>query len=193
MRKTAAPPKRSAGILLYRRGAGAIEVLLIHPGGPFWKNKDESAWSIPKGLYEPGEDGLAAAKREFKEETGAVPDGAFVYLGEFKLPSGKRLAVWAVEGNLDLATFRSETFRTEWPSHSGRFAASLTSRKQTARPGSRRGMRCAKSPRASGQSWKRSSHCSGTHQITRGADSRGRTRYTVPADKSKSTDYLYAL
>ena len=122
MRKTAAPPKRSAGIILYRRSAGVIEVLLIHPGGPFWKNKDEGAWSIPKGLYEPGEDALAAAKREFKEETGSVPAGDILHLGEFKLPSGKRLALWAVEGDLDLATFRSETFRMEWPPHSGRFA-----------------------------------------------------------------------
>ena len=121
MRKTATP-KKSAGIILYRRSAAAIEVLLIHPGGPLWKNKDEGAWSIPKGLYEPGEVALTAAKREFKEETGSVPDGAFVYLGEFKLPSGKRLAVWAVEGDLDLATFRSETFRMEWPPRSGRFA-----------------------------------------------------------------------
>ena len=122
MRKTAAPPKRSAGIILYRRSAGAIEVLLIHPGGPFWKNKDEGAWSIPKGLYEPGEDALAAGKREFKEETGSVPAGDILHLGEFKLPSGKRLAVWAVEGDLDLATFGSETFRMEWPPRSGRFA-----------------------------------------------------------------------
>ena len=78
--------------------------------------------SIPKGLYEPGEDALAAAKREFKEETGSVPEDDFVHLGEFKLPSGKRLAVWAVEGDLDLATFESETFRMEWPPRSGRFA-----------------------------------------------------------------------
>ena len=95
---------------------------MIHPGGPFWKNKDEGAWSIPKGLCEPGEVALTAAKREFKEETGSAPDGAFVYLGEFRLPSGKRLAVWAVEGDLDLATFGSETFRMEWPPRSGRFA-----------------------------------------------------------------------
>jgi predicted NUDIX family NTP pyrophosphohydrolase len=122
MRKTAAPPKRSAAIILFRRSAGAIEVLLIHPGGPFWKNKDEGAWSIPKGLYEPGEVALTAAKREFKEETGSVPDGAFVYLGEFRLPSGKRLAAWAVEDDLGLGTFRSETFRMEWPPRSGRFA-----------------------------------------------------------------------
>ena len=107
-----ATPKRSAGIVLYRRSAGAIEVLLIHPGGPFWKNK----------LYEPGEDALTAATREFKEETGSVPEGDFLHLGEFKLPSGKRLAVWAVEGDLDLATFGSETFRMEWPPRSGRFA-----------------------------------------------------------------------
>ena len=122
MRARAATPKTSAGILLYRLSAGAIEVLLIHPGGPFWKNKDEGAWSIPKGLYEPGEDAFTAAKREFKEETGSVPEGGFLHLGEFKLPRGKRLAVWAVQGDLDLATFGSETFRMEWPPRSGRFA-----------------------------------------------------------------------
>ena len=112
-------PQRSAGILMFRRIDGALEVLLIHPGGPFWAKKDGGAWSIPKGLYEPDEDVLAAAKREFEEETGCVPSGEFIPLGEFK-PGTKILTVFAVEGDFDLANFKSNSFQMEWPPKSGR-------------------------------------------------------------------------
>ena len=114
-------PQRSAGILLFRRPADGLEVLLIHPGGPFWVKKDLGAWSIPKGLYEPPEDPLAAAKREFFEETGCLPAGACIPLGEFR-PGAKVLTVFALEGDFDLANFRSNTFAIEWPSGSGRMA-----------------------------------------------------------------------
>ncbi len=115
-------PQRSAGILLYRRrGRGAVEVLLVHPGGPFWAKKDEGAWSIPKGLYERGEDPLAAARREFAEETGSPPPaGEAVALGAFRQPSRKIVDAWAVEGEFDPATLRSNTFAMEWPPKSGR-------------------------------------------------------------------------
>lgn len=112
-------PQRSAGILMFRRIDRALEVLLIHPGGPFWAKKDGGAWSIPKGLYEPDEDVLAAAKREFEEETGCVPSGEFIPLGEFK-PGTKILTVFAVEGDFDLANFKSNSFQMEWPPKSGR-------------------------------------------------------------------------
>ena len=112
-------PQRSAGILMFRRAGREMEVLLIHPGGPFWAKKDDGAWSIPKGLYEPDEDVLAAAKREFEEETGRVPAGKFLPLGEFK-PGAKILTVFAVEGDFDLQNFRSNLFEMEWPPKSGR-------------------------------------------------------------------------
>lgn len=112
-------PKRSAGILLYRLTAAGPEVLLVHPGGPFWAKKDAGAWSIPKGLYEEGEDPLAAAKREFAEETGCVPAGDFWPLGAFKQAGGKIVEAWAVEGDFDLSAFRSNTFIIEWPPRSG--------------------------------------------------------------------------
>jgi len=113
-------PERSAGVLLYRRRGGAIEVLLVHPGGPFWRNKDEGAWSIPKGLYAGGEDPLAAARREFFEETGMQAEGECLDLGSFRQPSGKIVTAFALEGDLDLAAFRSNTFALEWPPKSGR-------------------------------------------------------------------------
>jgi len=112
-------PQRSAGLLMYRRTSPAPEVLLIHTGGPFWAKKDDRAWSVPKGLFEPPEDALAAARREFEEETGCVPEGEFIPLGEFK-PGAKILTVFAVEGDFDLANFRSNTFALEWPPKSGR-------------------------------------------------------------------------
>ena len=105
---------------MFRRRAG-VEVLLIHPGGPFWAKKDLGAWSIPKGLYEPDEDVLAAAKREFLEETGCAPDGKFIPLGEFK-PTSKVLTVFAVEGDFDLEDFKSNLFSMEWPPKSKRMA-----------------------------------------------------------------------
>jgi predicted NUDIX family NTP pyrophosphohydrolase len=113
-------PQRSAGILLYRRRQGAIEMLLVHPGGPFWANKDDGAWSIPKGEYAPEEDPLTAAKREFAEETGAPVDGKAIALGSFRQSSAKIVDAWAVEGDFDPATLRSNTFSMEWPPRSGR-------------------------------------------------------------------------
>ena len=113
---------RSAGILLHRRGAGGREVLLVHPGGPFWARRDDGAWSIPKGEYVDGEDPQAAARREFGEELGApLPDDApLVGLGEVRQRNGKRVVAWAVEGDCDTAAARSNTFETEWPPRSGR-------------------------------------------------------------------------
>jgi predicted NUDIX family NTP pyrophosphohydrolase len=113
-------PQRSAGILLYRRRSGSVEVLLVHPGGPFWVNKDEGVWSIPKGVYEPGEDALAAAKREFAEETGAQVAGEPVSLGSFRQSTAKIVDAWAVEGDFDPATLTSNTFTLEWPPRSGK-------------------------------------------------------------------------
>lgn len=113
-------PEISAGIMLYRRGAAGPEVLLVHPGGPFWARKDEAAWSIPKGLADPGEALEAAARREFAEEAGAVPEGELVLLGEFKVSSGKLLAVFALEGDFDPKALISNSFEMEWPPRSGR-------------------------------------------------------------------------
>ncbi|KAB2917100.1 MAG: NUDIX domain-containing protein [Hyphomicrobiaceae bacterium] len=113
-------PQRSAGILLHRRRSRGIEVLLVHPGGPFWARKDEGAWSIPKGLYAPGEEPLAAARREFAEETGAPVEGEAHPLGAFRQPSGKIIEAWAVEGDFDPARLASNTFAMEWPPRSGR-------------------------------------------------------------------------
>jgi predicted NUDIX family NTP pyrophosphohydrolase len=113
-------PQKSAGILMYRRKGGVLEVLLVHPGGPFWKKKDDGAWTIPKGLHEPGEEALAAARREFEEETGAAPAGEFIPLGEFRQSSAKTVSVWAVEGEFDVTKFKSNTFALEWPPKSGK-------------------------------------------------------------------------
>jgi predicted NUDIX family NTP pyrophosphohydrolase len=114
-------PVRSAGILLFRRRAGALELLLVHPGGPYWARKDAGAWSIPKGEHAEGEDALACARREFEEETGTVPPvDALVALGEVRQRSGKRVSAWAAEGNLDAEAVRSNTFTVEWPPRSGR-------------------------------------------------------------------------
>jgi predicted NUDIX family NTP pyrophosphohydrolase len=112
--------KRSAGLLLYRRTGKEFEFFLVHPGGPFWKNKDDGAWTIPKGMIETGEDPLDAARREFKEETGFQIDGEFVELGAFKQPGGKLVAVWAVEGDCEPAKLASNEFEMEWPPRSGR-------------------------------------------------------------------------
>jgi predicted NUDIX family NTP pyrophosphohydrolase len=112
---------RSAGLVLYRVRDGAPEVLLGHMGGPFWARKDEHAWSIPKGEHGDDEDPLAAARREFAEETGSpAPDGEPLALGEVRQSGGKRVVAWAVEGDLDPATVRSNTFAMEWPPRSGR-------------------------------------------------------------------------
>lgn len=110
----------SAGLLLYRRRPTGIECLLVHPGGPFWARKDEGAWSIPKGLMDAGEDAVAAARREFAEEVGAVPDGPLVPLGEFRLSGSKQLLAFALEADFDPAQLASNTFEMEWPPRSGR-------------------------------------------------------------------------
>lgn len=109
----------SAGILVYRMSGQQIEVLLVHPGGPFWARKDDGAWSIPKGLFKANETPLEAARREFEEETGFFIDGKFIELGEVKQPSGKRIVAWAVEGDLDAEAVRSNCFEMEWPPKSG--------------------------------------------------------------------------
>lgn len=111
--------KFSAGILLYRRRSGQLEVFLVHPGGPFWDKKDSGAWSIPKGEYREGDDPMAAAQREFAEETGSRVTGPLYPLSPLMQPSGKLVSAWAVEGNLDPATLKSNTFSLEWPPHSG--------------------------------------------------------------------------
>jgi predicted NUDIX family NTP pyrophosphohydrolase len=114
-------PKLSAGIVLYRRRATGLEVFLVHPGGPFWKNKDRGAWSIPKGQYEAGEDALASAKREFEEETGArLPEGKLLPLGEVRQPGGKIVTAWALEGDCAAEEIRSNLFELEWPPRSGK-------------------------------------------------------------------------
>src|SRR5262245_40061982 len=115
-------PLQSAGLVLFRRRKSGVEILLVHPGGPFWRNKDEGAWSIPKGLYETGEQSEAVARREFKEETGFEPPLTLTALGTFKLTGGKRLDVWIAEGDADTSKLRSNLFAMEWPPKSGRTA-----------------------------------------------------------------------
>ncbi len=117
-------PRRSAGILLHRRGAAGAEVLLVHPGGPFWAKKDAGAWSIPKGEVDEGEDPRACALREFAEETGTrLPEAELEELGTVRLKSGKLVLGFALEGDLDSATLQSNTFDVEWPPRSGRTRA----------------------------------------------------------------------
>ncbi len=113
--------KISAGTLIYRRRGNKIEVLLVHPGGPFWAEKDKGAWSIPKGEIEEGEDLLQAAIRETKEELGFEAEGEFEALGSVKLKSGKIIHAWVHEGDYDLKNFHSNTFKMEWPPKSGKF------------------------------------------------------------------------
>lgn len=116
-------PERSAGILLYRGTGPALQVLLVHPGGPFFARKDEGAWSIPKGLHEPDEEPLACARREFAEELGSpCPDGPTIELGEIRQRNGKRVIGFAVAGDLDADAITSNTFMLEWPPRSGRTA-----------------------------------------------------------------------
>jgi predicted NUDIX family NTP pyrophosphohydrolase len=113
--------RTSAGILLYRLRPADPEVLLGHMGGPFWAKKDDGGWSIPKGEHGPDEEPIAVARREFEEELGSpVPADELVPLGELRVTSGKRLTVWAAEGDLDAAAARSNTFELEWPPRSGR-------------------------------------------------------------------------
>jgi predicted NUDIX family NTP pyrophosphohydrolase len=113
-------PKLSAGVLLYRARDGVVEVLIAHPGGPFWARKDNGVWSIPKGEYTEGEDPWTAAQREFSEELGLpVPDGARIDFGPLKQPSGKVVTAFAVPGDFDVTEARSNTFELEWPKGSG--------------------------------------------------------------------------
>jgi predicted NUDIX family NTP pyrophosphohydrolase len=114
-------PLHSAGLLLYRIRNGRLELFLAHPGGPFWAGKDDGVWSLPKGLIEAGEDPLAAARREFAEETGHVVDGDFVPLGELKQKGNKIVHAWAVEGEIDAADIKSNTFAAQWPPNSGQW------------------------------------------------------------------------
>ncbi len=120
--------KRSAGLLLFRRAAEAIEVLLVHPGGPFWARRDDGAWSIPKGEYGEGEDALAAARRECIEELGegiadalrGRPPAAFVALGEVRQKAGKAVTCFAIEADFEVRTLKSNTVEIEWPPRSGK-------------------------------------------------------------------------
>ena len=115
-------PKISAGLLMYRDSAeqsASPEILLVHPGGPYWRNKDDGAWTIPKGEVNKGEDLFAAAVREFTEETGLTPSGSFFPLGEIKHKSGKIVHAWAFIGDCDPAQIHSNTFELEWPPKSG--------------------------------------------------------------------------
>lgn len=111
--------KTSAGLLVYRRRDGALEVLLVHPGGPFWAERDAGAWSIPKGEVDPAERLLDAAQREFHEETGFTVAGEFLQLAPLRQRSGKVIHAWAVQGDCDPVYLRSNTFGLEWPPHSG--------------------------------------------------------------------------
>ena len=114
-------PRRSAGLLVHRERNGEREVLLVHPGGPMWAKRDLGAWSIPKGEYEPGEDPLTAARREFEEELGtAAPDAQPTDLGEVKQKSGKIVSAWAVAGDLDVTEITSNTVEVQWPPRSGK-------------------------------------------------------------------------
>src|SRR5215472_2999754 len=115
--------KLSAGLLMYRRRGYALEVFLVHPGGPFWAKKDAGAWSIPKGEYAESEEPLAAAQREFAEETGFVARGDFVDLGAVKQTGGKVVRAWSFEGDCDPAELKSNLFEMEWPPRSGRVAS----------------------------------------------------------------------
>jgi predicted NUDIX family NTP pyrophosphohydrolase len=112
--------RTSAGILLYRIRSGELQVFIVHPGGPFWAGKDAAAWSIPKGEIEQGSDPLETAKREFREETGKPVSGEFLPLTPLKQRGGKVVHAWAVNGDIDPATIKSNTFTTEWPPRSGK-------------------------------------------------------------------------
>ncbi len=111
----------SAGLMMYRRREGAVEVLLVHPGGPFWKKRDAGAWTIPKGEPSEGEALIAAARREFREETGLEPTGELIELGVVRQKGGKEVHAWAFEGDCDPASLQSSTFSLEWPPRSGKW------------------------------------------------------------------------
>jgi len=111
-------PKLSAGLLMYRHHSDGLQVLLVHPGGPFWKKKDNGAWTIPKGEADPGEDLLDTAKREFEEEIGSKPTGPFIQMSPVEQKGAKIVHAWAVEGNLDTTAIKSNTVTMEWPPRS---------------------------------------------------------------------------
>jgi predicted NUDIX family NTP pyrophosphohydrolase len=113
----------SAGLLMYRFGPQGLQVLLAHPGGPYWARKDDGAWTLPKGEYPAGADALEEAQREFAEETGWSSQGPYLPLGELRQKSGKRIRAWAFEGDCDAAQLRSNAFEMEWPPRSGRMQA----------------------------------------------------------------------
>jgi predicted NUDIX family NTP pyrophosphohydrolase len=117
------PKPRSAGLLMYRRREDELQFLIVHPGGPYWAKKDAGSWLIPKGEIETGEDDLAAARREFQEETAIASAGPFLDLGEVRHKSGKRVRAWAFPGDCDPAAIVSNTFSIEWPPKSGRMQA----------------------------------------------------------------------
>jgi predicted NUDIX family NTP pyrophosphohydrolase len=123
MKRRGGAAKRSAGVLLWRRSGEAIEVLLVHPGGPWWRNRDQGAWQIPKGLIEPGEEPAAAARREAEEELGIALAGEPVALASIRQKAGKTVEAYALEQDLDAAAVRSNTFEMEWPPRSGAMAS----------------------------------------------------------------------
>lgn len=113
-------PRLSSGLLLFRRREGRLEVLLVHPGGPFWRRRDAGGWSLPKGEHEPNEDSLSAARREFAEELGLPPPaGEAIELGAVKQPSGKLIHAWALAADIDVSQIQSNSFELEWPRGSG--------------------------------------------------------------------------
>jgi len=114
-------PNVSAGLLLYRRTQNGLEIFLAHPGGPFWRDRDAGAWTIPKGVLDPDEDPLDAARREFTEETGIQPKGPFITLGTIRQKAGKTIHAWAWEGDADAESTTSNEMRAEWPRGSGRW------------------------------------------------------------------------
>jgi len=121
MRQPPRPSAQSAGLLVYRRRDGKLEVLLVHPGGPFWQKRDEGVWSIPKGEFAQNEGGIEAARREFQEELGSpAPNGVATPLGSVRQSGGKEVHAWALPGDLDVARVTSNTFEIEWPPRSGK-------------------------------------------------------------------------
>jgi len=113
-------PLESAGLLMFRIRQNEPEFLLVHPGGPYWKTKDQGAWSIPKGEIQPGEEALETARREFAEELGFIPEGSFIRLTPIRQKAGKLVRAWAFEGDCDAANTKSNIFQIEWPPRSGR-------------------------------------------------------------------------
>lgn len=114
-------PRKSAGILVFKKIKDGLGILLVHPGGPFWSKKDLNSWSVPKGEFDEDEEAFDAARREFKEETGFLPEGEFIRLEPVKQAGGKLVYTWAVEGDIDVSMIKSNLFKMEWPPKSGKF------------------------------------------------------------------------